>query len=143
MTPTRTRTAAVPDRRASTAAAPLRRPDPRPERHGVRPARAPRRDSTRLVGVVGVVSVIVVLIGLFGMAAFHAVIIEGQRDLERLDAHAVELRAENDRLEVEVAALLAPGRIEAEAKARLGMVDPTDVTYLAPVPAGSAVPGGQ
>lgn len=95
------------------------------------------------MGVVGVVSVIVVLIGLFGMAAFHAVIIEGQRDLERLDAHAVELRADNDRLEVEVAALLAPGRIEAEAKARLGMVDPTDVTYLAPVPAGPSTAGGQ
>jgi cell division protein FtsB len=94
------------------------------------------------VGVVGVVSVVVVLIGLFGMAAFHAVIIEGQRDLERLDVHAVELRAQNDRLEVEVAALLAPGRIEAEAKARLGMVDPTDVTYLAPAPVGPPAPSG-
>lgn len=129
------------DRRAAVATAPLRRPEPGPGRHTVRPAREARPERTRLVGLVGVVSVVVILVGLFGMAGFHAVIVEGQRELDRLETRASELRAENSRLEVRLAELLAPSRIEQEAKTRLGMVEPTDVTYLAPVPP-RAVPQG-
>jgi cell division protein FtsL len=46
-------------------------------------------------------------------------------ELSRLDAEQTELRRENDALQVELATLKAPARIEGLAKSRLNLVAPT------------------
>ena len=101
-----------------------------------------RRWSVTLIGWLTAVTVVVAL---FGMAAFHALIVQGQGSLDTVTRELEEARAETERLRLEVAELEAPERIVAEAERRLGMVAPSEVVYLAPSrqagPSAAAGPG--
>jgi cell division protein FtsL len=121
------------------------RPAPRPAPAASRPAprlhvvdEAPRRRvrGTRLV-VAAIVAVAVVL--LFALAAFHAMLVAGQVNLDELRPTVAEEQARYESLRLEVARLEAPDRIVAVAQERLGMVPPEDITWL-PTPAGSLPP---
>ena len=69
---------------------------------------------------------------LFALAAFQAVLVSNQAELDRLAGRAEEEQARFQRLRLEVAQLESPERIVAVAQERLGMVPPAGVTYLSP-----------
>lgn len=92
-------------------------------------SRGSRRRRTRLVAVVAAVLATACL---FGMAAFHAMLISGQVELDRLEQRVADQQARYERHRLEVASLEAPDRIVAVAQERLGMVPPEGVTYLSP-----------
>lgn len=119
---------------SSQATAPRRAP------RRTSPARAPRRrlavvdqapSRGRLVSVIGPIA----LFSLFGvlllMAVFHALIVQGQRELDRLAQQTDLVGVENDLLRLELAEMEAPERVVAAARA-FGMVDAPDVVYLSP-----------
>ena len=96
------------------------------------PARTrPRRAGVLLLGVFLAAS-------LFALAAFHAMLATGQVEIDRIERQVSDAQARYERLRVDVAALEAPARIVREAQERLGMVPPSDVTYLTPSEAVSA-----
>ena len=75
---------------------------------------------------------VLVSVLLFGVVAFHAVLSQGQLQLDRLQTEAETQQAKYDRLRLQVAELEAPERVVAVAQQRLGMVPPPGVTYLSP-----------
>ncbi len=86
--------------------------------------------------------------GVAAVAVFHVwshtrVTSAGYR-LGELQRQGQALRAERDRLEVEVATLRAPGRLEAFARSRLGMAPPAPGAVVSPgsasALAGAAIP---
>lgn len=95
--------------------------------------------SSRLLGVVGSLALLTLFVSLFGMAAFHAVIVQGQDRIDALDEQVVTAAAETQRLRLQLAELMAPDRIVEEAKTRLGMVEPPNVIYLMPTRSSDGV----
>ena len=69
-------------------------------------------------------------VGVFHVWSHTRVTAAGYR-LGELQREQVALRAEHDRLEVEVATLRAPGRLEAFARARLRMAPPAPGAVVA------------
>lgn len=65
------------------------------------------------------------------MAMFHALIVQGQRELDRMTDHITAAQIENDRLMLELARKESPHRIVAAARS-FGMVDAPEVHYLSP-----------
>jgi len=61
----------------------------------------------------------------------HARVVSSGYALARLEAEHRRLVAERQRLELEVATLRAPGRLERYARARLGMAPPAPGTVVA------------
>ncbi|MDE0238318.1 MAG: hypothetical protein OXN95_13930 [bacterium] len=120
-------------------AAPQHRPQPSPAdpahqtdqpRQHLRAAPRPKR---RLMPVLGWAAAITVVVALFALALLHAVIVDRQTTLDNLNQQIEDVRAVNDRLQLNVARAEAPNRIVAEALYRLGMVEPDGRTYLPPL----------
>lgn len=117
----------------ASALAPLgepRAPQRRPGRH-LRPVERPAR--RRSPAVPALVGVGIVIAALLALAAMHAVLIGGQL---RLDEMRREVAAESEsirRLHLQVAELESPDRMLETARTRLGMVQPSEVGYLAPI----------
>ena len=65
------------------------------------------------------------------MAMFHALIVQGQRELDRMNTDIETATSVNDRLQLELAQMEAPERIVAAARS-YGMVDAPEVVYLSP-----------
>jgi cell division protein FtsL len=65
------------------------------------------------------------------MAMFHALIVQGQRELDRMNGDIETATSVNDRLQLELAQMEAPERIVAAARS-YGMVDAPEVVYLSP-----------
>ena len=106
-----------------------RRPAPRPARPAPpKPGCSHRRAIGLLVGVIAVLA----CGSLFGLAAFQAVLVSNQAELDQLATRADQEQARYQRLRLEVAQLESPDRIVAVAQERLGMVPPAGVTYLSP-----------
>lgn len=78
---------------------------------------------------------IVVFVALLALAASHALLVQGQIELDALELQVAEQQESYHRARLEVATLEAPERIVEEARARLGMVRPADVVYLTPAEA--------
>jgi hypothetical protein len=105
----------------------------------------------RLTPRAGVTMTVALFGGLFAVAGSHALLIESQARLDRLDDQVAEEEARYERQRMEVAELESPERILADAAAQ-GMVAPEDLTWVSPdqpasaggatgsdgVPAGSA-----
>jgi cell division protein FtsL len=85
----------------------------------------------RLTPVASLGLIVLLFAALFAVAVSHALLIEGQAQLDRLDAEAAEQQARYERLRVDVAELESPERILADARA-LGMVPADDVQWLTP-----------
>lgn len=118
-----------------TAAAPARRrpspsPPPAVRRKRAAPLEAiePARSTMRMLGTAALVSILGVLLL---MAMFHALIVQGQRELDRMNTDIETATSVNDRLQLELAQMEAPERIVAAARS-YGMVDAPEVVYLSP-----------
>jgi cell division protein FtsB len=98
------------------------------------------RRSSRLLGVIGTFALVTLFVSLFGMAAFHAVIVQGQDRIDALDKQVLTAGSETQKLRLQLAELMAPDRIVEEAKTRLGMVEPPNVVYLTPATSSDGVP---
>jgi cell division protein FtsL len=109
--------------------APQRR-EQRPPLRLVPPPEPARR--RRRVGLVGTVALGVVLLGIFALAVVHALVVQAQFELDRIDQQVADRRGELDALRLEVAQLESPQSI-ADAAADLGMVTPPDRVWLEPV----------
>lgn len=108
------------------------------------PAQGPRRRGGRHLKVVHasgrrrsaalpvVMCAGVVIVFMFAVAAMHAMLIDGQIQLDEMRDEVASETATVERLRLEVAELEAPERILAVAKDRLGMQEPTDIGYVLP-----------
>jgi hypothetical protein len=127
-------TAVRPARRPGPAA-PRRAPESTPARPHLRvvdPNRLTRRARRRRARIVMVAATVVACASLFGLAAFHAMLVEGQVRLDQLEGRVADEQARYQRLRLTAAQLESPERIVAVAQSRLGMVPPPGVTYLSP-----------
>ncbi len=109
--------------RTAAAPAPRRVADDEPH---LRLVRAQRRARTRLLGGAAVT---VVFVMLFGVAALQAVLVQGQLRLDQLDRDMTGDVEAREQLQLQVATLEAPSRIEETAR-QLGMVPPPEVVFL-------------
>lgn len=136
---------------AALAAAPARRPNPRPIPRDPVPARRPHlrvvgpaeRVRRRLTPRTGVVLTGVTFVLLLAVAVCHTLLVQGQIRLDELEASLRVEQARYQELRKEVAEMESPTRIVAAAEA-LGMVTPEDLVYLqppAPSPDTSGVDG--
>jgi cell division protein FtsL len=125
------------------AAAPVR-PQPRPAR---RTEVAPRRHlrvvgpadrvRRRLTPRAGVVLTVLTFVTLLLVTVAHTLLVQGQIQLDELDAQLRVEQARYQELRKDVAEMESPTRVVAAAE-ELGMVMPEDLVYLqptAPVPA--------
>ncbi|MGH9212013.1 MAG: hypothetical protein ACRD2C_15215 [Acidimicrobiales bacterium] len=94
-------------------------------------ARERRARTFRLTPRAGVTMTVALFGGLFAVAGSHALLIESQGRLDRLDDQVAEEEARYESLRMEVADMAAPERILAEA-AELGMVAPEDRAWVSP-----------
>jgi cell division protein FtsL len=90
-----------------------------------------QRRRFRLTPKTGVTLTVLGFGALFGVAVSHALLIEGQLRLDRLDQQVAEEQARYERLRLDVAGLESPERILADAQ-EMGMVPPEEVTWLTP-----------
>lgn len=67
---------------------------------------------------------------LAGIVALNIAVLRLNMEVERLDVQRDELVAQNDALASELSAAAAAGRIERLAAGKLGLVAPTQTTYL-------------
>lgn len=116
-----------------------RLPEQEPERHLSLVRRASGR-RFRLTPKTGVSLTILLFTALFGVAVSHALLIEGQLRLDRLDQQVAEEQSRYERLRLDVAELESPERILADAQ-QMGMVPPDQVVWLTPDQATSAGAG--
>jgi cell division protein FtsL len=105
-----------------------RRQDRKPHLRVVRPDRLGLRLSPRL----GVVLTVVAFVALFAVAVSHALLIEGQAEVDQLDRDVAAAQARYEELRLEVAELKSPARIRSEATEELGMVPAPEVVWLTP-----------
>jgi hypothetical protein len=96
----------------------------------VRPHDRARRP-LRLTPRAGVTMTVLLFGALFAVAGSHALLIESQGRLDRLDVQAAEEEARYERLRMDVAQMESPERILAEATAQ-GMVPPADLVWVSP-----------
>lgn len=68
----------------------------------------------------------------FGVVASQVSVAQNQDRLDKLNHKLTEEQARYDRLRYQVAELESPERVAAAAQAKLGMVEPAKVTYVAP-----------
>ncbi len=112
---------AAPRPRAKARARPT--PDAAP-----RAARRARSERSRLTRPVVWICVVAVLLA--GIVALNVAVLQLRMERGRIQAQIVELRAGNTRLEADISAEAARGRVEAAAGGRLGLVQPAKATYL-------------
>ena len=123
--------AAAPAVRSPARPAPSPKPVARPNLTVVEPRRRLRAGPTIVLGVL-------LFFGIaLGLVVAHALLVQGQQDLDGLDGRVAEARRTEQELRLRVAELEAPDRIIAAAT-DLGMVPPEGVTYLTPAGAVTA-----
>lgn len=98
-------------------------------------AQARRRKVSRLTAA----SAAVVVGALLAVAGAQALVADRQVRLDMLQQELSSAVAQNQNLQLERAALSAPGRVMAVAEHRLKMVSPLSEAYLAPVDPGPSV----
>ena len=116
---------ARPAARPRPATRPPLRPAPR-----ARPARRPARGRAHVPVTGGVAWICVVGVLLAGIVALNVAVLRLNVASERLDARRDHLRAENEALASRLSSLTAVGRIEAVARRKLGLVAPSQTTYV-------------
>lgn len=105
---------------------------PRPRHLRVVEAPVPGRRAMRVVTATLVVAACA---GLFAIVALRVLLAQGQGQVDRLEAKVQTEHAREQRLRLTVAQLESPASVVAAARQRLGMVPPTTVVSLTPVPA--------
>jgi cell division protein FtsL len=120
-------------------------PEPEQQRHlrvVEAPVRTPaqrRRRARILLATAASVAVVVA----FGLVYLHVVLAQRQFALDKLNAQVQTAQANYQRLRLQVAELGSPQHVISNAEGRLGMSQPTAVTYVTPttqVPGTSVAP---
>jgi cell division protein FtsL len=106
-------------------------PDEAPRERHLRSVPEARRRLATLSPRTGVLLTLLLFTALFGVAVSHALLIEGQAELDTLDDQVAAEQDRYERLRLERAELDSPDRILDEA-GRMGMVPADDVTWLTP-----------
>lgn len=88
-----------------------------------------RRIRLHLTPRAGITLTVLLFVALFAVAASHALLIESQGRLDRLEQQVAREQARYEGLQVERANLEAPDRILSDAE-KLGMVEPAEVDWL-------------
>lgn len=125
MAATRAALTAVPSTRAGRREAETGRPD-------LRVVPAPRP-----TGLIVAVALVMVFGVLLATAALNTMLVSGQRHLDGMETEIREGERRNQALALEVAELESPERIKEAALAD-GMVEPDEVTWIAPKPDGTS-----
>jgi len=120
--------------RAAAVAVAVALPEQEEERH-LRVVEAPvrtlaqrrRRARILLASVAGLAAVVA-----FGLVYLHVVLAQRQFTLDRLNAQVQTAQANYQQLRLKVAELGSPQHIITNAEGRLGMHQPTAVTYVTP-----------
>jgi cell division protein FtsL len=86
------------------------------------------RDRSRLGRTLAWIALVAALLA--GIVALNVAVLQLRMERGRLQSQIVEIRAENTRLEADISAEAARGRVEAAAGGRLGLVQPSRPTYL-------------
>ncbi|MDY7101382.1 MAG: hypothetical protein S0880_09360 [Actinomycetota bacterium] len=123
--------------RAGRATAPAR-PQPREERRHLRLVTEPGTGVRPRT--LGMFAVGLFLVAVFVIASLHALLVQGQLELDELDEQLQARHEYAEELDQRIAHLESPDRIVAEATA-LGLVVPSQVVYLEPVLPGDASTG--
>ncbi len=143
----------------ATRALDLGRPSPRPNLRGGSPQRSPRptaaparpRTDLKVVARPRVRSArqgrrllittctFLTIVLAFGVAASQVFVAQNQARIDHMNAELKVEQARYDRLRFDVAELESPERIVAAAHDRLGMIEPPEVTYVAPVASNAPV----
>jgi hypothetical protein len=100
-----------------------------------------RARTFRLTPRAGVTMTVALFGGLFAVAGSHALLIESQARLDRLDDQVAEAEADYERLRMEAAEMASPERILAEA-GEMGMVAPDGRVWVSPDQPTTAEGGG-
>jgi cell division protein FtsL len=110
------------------ATAPL--PEPYPGRPPLRQAPRPRPRERRVAG--GILWIAFLTVLLTGVVAINVAVLRLNMRLDQLGREDANLRAENAQLASQISSSAEPGRIQALAKARLGVVPvgPDDTSYV-------------
>jgi cell division protein FtsL len=118
-------------------------PQPNPRRQERVPhLRVVGPDRLRLSPRLGVVLTVVAFVALFAVAVSHALLIEGQAEVDQLDRDVAAAQARYEELRLEVAELKSPARIRSEATGELGMVPAAETVWLTPTEAPTPSPEG-
>lgn len=72
------------------------------------------------------------LLALLAVAVFQAMLVQQQRNIDRLHRAVAEEHARNEKLRFEAARLASPSRILGAAEERLGMVQPETMIFMTP-----------
>ncbi len=104
-----------------TPAEPVRAPRARPA-----PARAPARPRLGR----GVVWILAIAALLAGIVALQVTVLQLRMERGRLQSEIVEIEAQNAKLESEISSAASVARVEGAARGRLGLVPPSQTTYL-------------
>lgn len=122
---------------------PLARPEEQPRpRHlklvpeGLTPAQRGRRARALLIAGIGVAA----MIGL-ALVYFHVVLAQRQFALDKLQNQVQQAQTTYQSQRLQVAQLGSPAQIISRAEGQLGMVQPTNVSYL--TPSGTTAGSGQ
>jgi cell division protein FtsL len=67
---------------------------------------------------------------LAGIVALQVAVLQLRMERGRLQSEIVEIRAENARIESEVSSAASLARVEGAARGRLGLVAPSQTTYV-------------
>ena len=116
---------------AAAAAKPARKAATRPKPKS-KPRAAPRRPARSRGVTGGVVWIVFVAVLLTGVVALNVAVLRLNVQLDQLAREKRELRAGNNELASQLAAVEASGRIETLARTRLGLVpaQPDQTTYV-------------
>jgi cell division protein FtsL len=134
--------------RRSELTAPARRTRPaapvRPLRL-VDDARARAAQKRRRMRAVFILAGLLTVACLFALAVFNAMLVSGQGRIDQLEDQVTAAQAEYSANRLKVAELESPQRVVQAAQRRLGMVPPSDVSYLTPsqAMADDVGPGGR
>ena len=116
---------------AAAAAKPARKAASRPKPKS-KPRAAPRRPARSRGVTGGVVWIVFIAVLLTGVVALNVAVLRLNVQLDQLAREKRELRAGNNELASQLAAVEASGRIETLARTRLGLVpaQPDQTTYV-------------
>jgi cell division protein FtsL len=114
---------------AAPRARPVRRQPAAPVRPP-RPRSAPARAQARPRLGRGVVWILAIAALLAGIVALQVAVLELRMERGRLQSEIVEIEAQNAKLESEISSAASVARVEGAARGRLGLVPPSQTTYL-------------
>lgn len=92
-------------------------------------SRARSRGRRRLVTICTALTIALA----FGVAVSHVIVAQNQNRLDSLNRRLDEAQERYEQLRFQVAELESPERVVAAAQDRLGMTEPAEVKYVAPV----------